>query len=449
MNYYPSVTEALLDRVLDFAAENVTITNEQRKIIKNARKSILFHNEETWQKTSGEFDVTMGAYDGAQVTDLVGIYILHILKTNVPEIDFGLYRDDGLGVYKRIPSTRMEAIKKKIYRIFEDIGLKITLDSSLNTVDFLDITLNLANETFEQYRKPNDTPLYIHNGSNHPPHVLKNLNPAINKRLSNISSNQDLFNKHKAEYERALKRSGLKSDLKFNPPDQANSPPNNKKRKQRQRDIIRFNPPYNNSLKTHLGKSFLSLITKHFPKNHILYPIANKRVLKISYSCTPNVGAIMAAHNRKILQNDQIETEAHCNCQVKAACPVKNQCQTEAVIYKAKIKTTNAYYIGMTSKSFKTRFNQHKHTFRTETRKNDTALAQYIWAKNLGPNPDIEWSILKKCKVIKPGDKLCDLCVSEKVYICKAQNDPNNINKRNDVGTRCCHEKNIKLGAVT
>ena len=71
----------------------------------------------------------------------------------------------------------------------------------------------------------------------------------------------------------------------------------------------------------------------------------------------------------------------------------------------------------MTSKSFKTRFNQHRHTFRTETRKNDTALAQYIWAKNLGPNPDIEWCILKKCKVIKPGDKLCDLCVSEKVYI--------------------------------
>ena len=51
--------------------------------------------------------------------------------------------------------------------------------------------------------------------------------------------------------------------------------------------------------------------------------------------------------------------------------------------------------------------------------------------------------------MIKPGDKLCDLCVSEKVYICKAQNDPNNINKRNDVGTRCCNVKNIKLGAVT
>ena len=74
----------------------------------------------------------------------------------------------------------------------------------------------------------------------------------------------------------------------------------------------------------------------------------------------------------------------------------------------------------------------------------------YLFAgPNLGPNPDIEWSILKKYNVIKPGDKLCDLCVSEKVYICKAQNDPNNINKRNDVGTRCCHEKKIKLGAVT
>ena len=67
----------------------------------------------------------------------------------------------------------------------------------------------------------------------------------------------------------------------------------------------------------------------------------------------------MAAHNRKILENNQTDTNAQCNLQVKEACPVKNQCQTEAVIFKAKVKATNAYYIGMTSKSFKTRFNQH------------------------------------------------------------------------------------------
>ena len=103
----------------------------------------------------------------------------------------------------------------------------------------------------------------------------------------------------------------------------------------------------------------------------------------------------------------------------------------------------------MTSKSSKQDLTSINTLLGLKPEKNDTALAQYIWTKNLAPNPDIEWCILKKCKVIKPGDKLCDLCVSKKVYICKAQNDPNNINKRNDVGTRCCHEKNIKLGAVT
>ena len=450
VNYYPSVTEKLLDKALDFAADHTTrepITPEQRMIIKNARKSVLHQGNETWQKTTGEFDVTMGAYDGAQVTDLIGLYILHILKEQIPEIDFGLYRDDSLGVHKRIPATRMEAIKKKLNSIFENLGLEITVNTSLNTVDFLDVTFNLTNETFEQYRKPNDTPLYINKGSNHPPHVLNNLASAINKRLSGISANNELFEKHKAEYERALEKSGHQHQLTFN--SQAQSQPDNQKRRKRQRDVIRFNPPFNKNLKTQLGKSFLSLITKHFPKNHILYPIANRKVLKISYSCTPNVGTIMAAHNKKLLNSPQQQKQTNCNCKIKTKCPVKNECKTEAIIYKATFKATNAYYIGMSSKMFKTRFNQHTHTLRTESRKNDTALAQYAWSKNFGPTPDIEWTILKKCKVMQPGDRYCDLCISEKMFLTKAQSDPNCINKRNDVGTRCCHIKNTKLGAVT
>ena len=51
--------------------------------------------------------------------------------------------------------------------------------------------------------------------------------------------------------------------------------------------------------------------------------------------------------------------------------------------------------------------------------------------------------------VMQPGDRYCDLCISEKMFLTKAQSDPNCINKRNDVGTRCCHIKNTKLGAVT
>ena len=104
------------------------------------------------------------------------------------------------------------------------------------------------------------------------------------------------------------------------------------------------------SLKTNIGKQFLELIDKHFPKNHILYPIANRKNIKISYSCTKNIGALISGHNNKILNevNNSNEETKPCNCQVKALCPVKGDCQKEQVVYKARIKESNVFYIGMT-----------------------------------------------------------------------------------------------------
>ena len=74
---------------------------------------------------------------------------------------------------------------------------------------------------------------------------------------------------------------------------------------------------------------------------------------------------------------------------------------------------------------------------------------QFTWNKNCGPNPNSKWEIVKECKKFSPGDKMCDLCTSEKLYILKCANDVNNINLRNDVGTRCCHVRNTRLGAIT
>lgn len=50
------------------------------------------------KKENESFDVTMGSYDGAEVCELVGLFILSKL-TNVAGMDsIGLYRDDGLAV---------------------------------------------------------------------------------------------------------------------------------------------------------------------------------------------------------------------------------------------------------------------------------------------------------------------------------------------------------------
>ena len=42
------------------------------------------------------FDVTMGSYDGAEVCELVGLYLMSKLEILIGKNQLGLYRDDGL-----------------------------------------------------------------------------------------------------------------------------------------------------------------------------------------------------------------------------------------------------------------------------------------------------------------------------------------------------------------
>ena len=44
--------------------------------------------------------MSMGDYDGAEVCELVGTYMLNILFKKYNKNNFGLYRDDGLAVLK-------------------------------------------------------------------------------------------------------------------------------------------------------------------------------------------------------------------------------------------------------------------------------------------------------------------------------------------------------------
>ena len=44
------------------------------------------------------FDVTMGSFDGAEICDLVGLFLLHDLTKKFGNKFVGLYRDDGLAI---------------------------------------------------------------------------------------------------------------------------------------------------------------------------------------------------------------------------------------------------------------------------------------------------------------------------------------------------------------
>ena len=110
----------------------------------HCRKSILFGDQSTWTKKNGSlFDVTMSSYDGAEICELIGLYLLHELNKNIKNQHLGLYRDDGLAIINSKSRPIIERIKINISTIFQNNGLKITTESNLLQTDFLGVTLNL------------------------------------------------------------------------------------------------------------------------------------------------------------------------------------------------------------------------------------------------------------------------------------------------------------------
>ena len=71
--FYPSITETILDKASLFAKQHHDISNDNTRLIKHCRKSLLFSNNEAWKKKQTEscFDVTMGSFDRAEVYELV------------------------------------------------------------------------------------------------------------------------------------------------------------------------------------------------------------------------------------------------------------------------------------------------------------------------------------------------------------------------------------------
>ena len=69
-----------------------------------SRKTLLFQNSERWVKklANKNFDVPMGCYDGAELCELVGSFILNKLTSIVNKFNIGLYRDDGLGIFYNV-----------------------------------------------------------------------------------------------------------------------------------------------------------------------------------------------------------------------------------------------------------------------------------------------------------------------------------------------------------
>ena len=140
----PSITEQTLDKAVSFTSEHVNIPEDRIRTIKHCKESLLYHaNEPLKKKCSGScFDVTMGSYNG------VSLYIMSLLEKNIDSNNVGLYRDDSLILLKNPTEQQTDRIRKKMIKIFKEIGFKIEITTNLNEVDFLDVTFNLENNTY-------------------------------------------------------------------------------------------------------------------------------------------------------------------------------------------------------------------------------------------------------------------------------------------------------------
>ena len=444
ISFYPSIQRKHVVDALAFAKDYIGVSKEDTETIMHACKSILTNDGEIWRKKGkgpSLFDIPMGSYHGAEICDLIGLHILTRLRSQLPEGSFGLYRDDGLGITSEISGPDLERLSKKIRGIFKKIGFQITIETGKVVTNFLDVTLDLKNNSYNPYRKPNSSINYIHHSSNHPPSVKRALPSMIQKRLVSLSKDNNIFNEHKQDYEEALRKSGYKDhSLMFTDP---SSKPKNRRRR---KNAIFFNAPFCKSVKTKIGKEFFTIVDHHFSSSHPYHAIFNRSTIKLSYSCMDNIGSIIKAHNSHVLrENNQNGTAVTktCSCPKtrKSQCPLQQQCLADNIIYKATVTTPSGVkeYIGSTGRTFKERFSEHTHALRHRNSQRSTTLSKHVWkARDAGETPEIKWAIVHKMPKPRGPQRICTICNLERMEIASADRR-RSLNMRSELTGKCVH----------
>ena len=443
VDFYPSINEVLLQKALNFAKQYHNITKSEEEIIFHTKKCLLYNKNMPWIKKEKIFDVTMGSFDGAETCEVVGLYLLSQLKDILGD-DVGLYRDDGLAMLSNTPKE-IERIKKKICAIFKQNNLKITIEANKKSVNYLDVTLDIHTNSYSPYKKPNDTLLYVSTSSNHPPSVIKAIPTGIQQRLSNLSSNEDIFNKSIPEYQEALRKSGHNYQLNYTPINEVNQ--TSQRKRKRTRKITWFNPPFDAGVHTNIGKEFHKLLSTSFPANHKLHKIFNKNTVKLSYSCMPNFKMKLDSANKQKMNLHESSSASKdnqngCNCRDRKTCPLMNKCLSKGLVYQATVKTQESEesYVGMTETTFKLRYANHKQSFNNPVYRNQTELSKYIWSlKDKNLKFQIAWKILCFADPYNNCTKRCNLCITEKwIILCKPE--LGSLNCRVSLVSSCPHK---------
>ncbi|GAB1597860.1 hypothetical protein Ahia01_000062700, partial [Argonauta hians] len=504
-SFYSSINQTLLDRSLDFAIRNSDLTTSEMESILAARRTLVSFANKTWTKADNPdcYDIPMGASDPAQVTDLVGLFLLKEINYHFPRLQGGAYRDDFLFIVNST-ARNFENIKKEIHGFFNRQGLSVEIGIETRTINYLDSTLNLDELRCEPYHKPREKLSYISQSSNHTQHVKVALTNSIATRISGLSHDLDTFNRHADRYNRALQAAGYNTKITFDPTkspnpkihtDNRNTRPNynrtntthdtidshrgtgrklrNNRNKQdyrepskkyKNKEVIWFNPPYNLNVKTKVGKLFFEVLESSIPKEHRYRCILNRNIIKLSYATVPNIkNYIDRSNSKKLKEHDKLlanttnphtitqiqehNTTKHCNCRNTSECPAGGECWKSNLVYKCEVTSNNntkRIYLGQTSNIWKKRLANHISSFSNPNTKNATSLARHIWELKTKAIPyNISWSIIKHARPTNKMKGMCPLCTSESICILRHRNPEQVLNREGELAQLCIHKRKL------
>ena len=118
------------------------ISKEEEEIILHCRKSFLFFDKQVYVKKSNpQFSVEQGGLDSAEVSELVGLFILFKMTSVLPKEQVGIFRDDMLFVVKatgRGYGRQTELLCQRLHKTFKEwFNLGITWEANLTMLIFL------------------------------------------------------------------------------------------------------------------------------------------------------------------------------------------------------------------------------------------------------------------------------------------------------------------------
>ena len=136
------------------------------------------------------------------------------------------------------------------------------------------------------------------------------------------------------------------------------------------------------NVETNIGKTFLKLIDKHFPKTNKFHKLFNRNNVKVSYSCLPNFANMIKSHNNRILSEEKTQDQPKCNCRQKDTCPLEGKFLDKELIYhyilKKNITSDGVNYNGLTENTFKDQLHKHHSSFKYKSEAISTETSKHF-----------------------------------------------------------------------